>query len=130
MFSQKLKAPAPGQPPSEMTRLKALWRKMSEDEQAEWFALFESHASRTDICRQIQARLHVELEHDLQVTPPTPLARGASRFWGSQPQFSLQSALDGSSLTAPLPPDHLILPVTNQNRKPQLTTHNNMRSVC
>jgi hypothetical protein len=268
MLSQKLKAAAPGQPPSEMTRLKALWRKMSEDEQAEWFALLESHTSRADLRRQLQARLHIELAHDLQVnrfrawvmalvaqqvederieqeiealvrqgltdeqldqeilrrtkiralargnyplglralnqtirletlrlkqakfgggrqsnqdltqsatqnrtqfqpspvsrengqkdrwsatspapariatklvtealnrvasTPPSPLATGDSRFWGSAPQFSLQSALEGASLTDPLPPVHLILPVTDQNRKQQLTTYNNMRSVC
>jgi hypothetical protein len=252
-----------------MTRLKDLWRKMSEEEQAEWSELLESDTSRADLRRQLQARLHIELAHDLQVnrfrawvraldaqqvederieievaelvrqgltdeqldreilrrtkiralaranyllglralnqtirletlklkqtkfaggrqsrqnltqsassqrrttpqsslvprenrtkdrltaispapariatklvtealdrvasTPPRPLASGESRFWGSQPQFSLQSALDGSSLTDPLPPVHLILPETNQNRKQQLTTYNNMRSVC
>ena len=265
---RKLKAAAPGQPPSEMTRLKALWRTMSEEEQTEWSELLESNTSRPDIRRQIQARLQVILPHDVQVnrfrawlasleahqleaermaeeaeelarqgltderldqeilrrtkiralvrgnyslgmraisqtirletlklkqakfaggrqsnqdltqsatqnrtqfqpspvsrengqkdrltaispapariatklvtealdrvasTPPRPLASGESRFWGSQPQFSLQSALDGSSLTDPLPPVHLILPETNQNRKQQLTTYNNMRSVC
>jgi hypothetical protein len=266
---RKLKAAAPGQPPSEMTRLKALWRKMSEEEQTEWSALLESDTSRPDIRRQIQARLQVILPHDVQVnrfrawlasleahqleaermaeeaeelarqgltderldqeilrrtkiralvrgnyslgmraisqtirletlklkqakfaggrqsnqdltqsassqsrttpqsslvprenrpkdrltaispapariatklvtealdrvasTPPRPLASGESRFWGSQPQFSLQSALDGSSLTDPLPPVHLILPVTNQNRKQQLTTQNNVHPVC
>jgi hypothetical protein len=64
---RKLKAAAPGQPPSEMTRLKALWRTMSEEEQTEWSELLESNTSRPDIRRQIQARLQVILPHDVQV---------------------------------------------------------------
>ena len=64
---RKLKAAAPGQPPSEMTRLKALWRKMSEEEQFEWSELLESDTSRPEIRRQLQARLQVNLLHDVQV---------------------------------------------------------------
>jgi hypothetical protein len=52
-----------------MTRLKALWRKMSEDEQAEWSELMESDTSRPEIRRQLQARLLVNLLHEVQVSP-------------------------------------------------------------
>jgi hypothetical protein len=63
----KLKAAAAGQPCSEVTRLKALWRKMSEEEQLEWSALLESETSRPEIRRQLQARLQIELLHDVQI---------------------------------------------------------------
>ncbi len=64
----KLKGGASGKPHSELTRLKALWRKMPEEERAGWEDLLYSDTSRAQFRAMIGEKLGVTLKHDTQFT--------------------------------------------------------------
>lgn len=64
---EKLKATAPGQPASELTRLKAVWRGMSDDARAYWSTLFTSDMSQASIRSELLAKLKINLRFDKQL---------------------------------------------------------------
>ena len=64
----KNRAPTEGKPASELTRLKELWPKLSDDARAYWSELFASSASQADNRAQLLAKLKINLRFDKQLT--------------------------------------------------------------
>jgi hypothetical protein len=65
---QKLRAPSAGQPASELTRLKALWRTLAEDARSYWQELFVApECTQAQIREKIFARLKINLRFDKQL---------------------------------------------------------------
>ena len=52
---------------SELTKLKAVWLRMSEDDRGYWRELFVSHQSREDTRKEIAAKLECTLRWDKQL---------------------------------------------------------------
>lgn len=52
---------------SELTRLKALWRGLSDDARAFWRELFVSSEAQAEVRRQLSAKLKVNLRRDSQL---------------------------------------------------------------
>ena len=53
---------------SEITRLKALWRGLSDDARAYWQELFVSDATQAQIRKELAAKLKINLRFDKQLT--------------------------------------------------------------
>ncbi len=64
---KKLRAKAVGVTPSELTKLKAKWRELSEDARAFWSELFVSDTSQADIRSQLLKKLQINLRFDKQL---------------------------------------------------------------
>lgn len=68
-MSTKLRGTPPGQPDSELTKLKALWRDtLSESARDYWRQLFASLATQPEIRKQISAKLKINLTANKQLT--------------------------------------------------------------
>jgi len=52
---------------SELTKLKAVWRKLSADARAFWSELFVSDTPQAEVRKQLLAKLKVHLRHDSQL---------------------------------------------------------------
>jgi hypothetical protein len=66
-INKKLKASPAGRPVFQVTRLKALWRTLTEDQRAGWSAFLVSETSQAEIRRQILARFKINLRYDRQL---------------------------------------------------------------
>jgi hypothetical protein len=64
----KNRAKSEGKPESELTRLKDLWPRLSEDARAFWSELFASSASQASNRAQLLAKLKINLRFDKQLT--------------------------------------------------------------
>lgn len=81
---RKLRAPKPGEPLPEITKLKNLWPKLSAEDRADWLELFGSPTSREEIRGLLLSKLNVNLEHDGQV--------GRFREWAEEQEPRYQEA--------------------------------------
>lgn len=65
-MTQKLQA-RPNQPPSELTKLKAIWRGMADDARAYWVTQFVSDRSQAALRDELRAKLKINLRFDKQL---------------------------------------------------------------
>lgn len=66
---------------SELTKLKAKWRELSEDSRAFWSELFQSPATQADIRSQILTKLKINLRFDKQLTEFRQWAEAQAQRW-------------------------------------------------
>lgn len=72
---------------TEMTKLKRLWRdEFSEADRDYWREQFASSRTQADLRRELNERLHIELDHDFQLT--------RFRSWVPQQDIRDQAAAD------------------------------------
>lgn len=66
-MSEKLKATAAGQPDSELTKLKAIWRRLPDDARAYWSSQFASQVSQAKTRAELLTKFKVNLRFDKQL---------------------------------------------------------------
>src|SRR4051812_30862290 len=64
----KLRGASQGKPESELTKLKAAWRSLSEPARDFWRALFSSDTTQSQIRAQLLTKLKINLTRDNQLT--------------------------------------------------------------
>ena len=66
-MSEKLKATAAGQPDSELTKLKAVWRRLPDDARAYWSSQFASEVSQVKTRAELLTKFKINLRFDKQL---------------------------------------------------------------